>query len=129
MPWFCVVHELVASCISQITMVINYHPEKSLLIVTFAKLSPHEINSICQFVIDLFTNSRMLSDTPTCLRFSIIQDWGTIHVIPDVYSYSHRVSSYQLVIDLWSFYFFSYILFVRLVADYSHQENCKYFQQ
>ena len=46
--------------------------------LTFAKLSPHEFNSVCQFAIDLFTNLRMLSDTCRSSRLSNIQEWGTI---------------------------------------------------
>ena len=54
---------LRSTLFSGINSKISLH--NCLLMLTFANLSPHEVNSAGQFAADLFTNSRMLSDTCT----------------------------------------------------------------
>ena len=98
-----------------------------LLKLNFTKLSPHEVNSVCQLVIDLFTNSRIMSDSCTSSRLSIIPKLLINNpCYSQIYMPLPRVTSSQSIINLWSLYFFSYNLFARLVL-YSNQQNCKYF--
>ena len=87
--------------------------------LTFAKLSLHEENFVCQFFIGFCTSLRMLSDTCTSLRLSSIQEWGTIYKpsynqpmpSPDLhFSSNSQTVSYQLIINLWFLYFFSHIV-------------------
>ena len=78
-------------------------------------------------------NSRVLSDTCKSSRNREPfhkSSYNQSRPFPDLYvsSYSHTLSSYQLIIDLWSLYFFpaSFSWTGRLSFT---SKNCKYFQK
>ena len=82
---------------------------------------------------DNFMNSRILSDTCKSSRNREPfhkSSYNQSRPFPYLYvsSYSHTVSSYQLIIDLWSLYFFpaSFSWTGRLSFT---SKNCKYFQK
>ena len=92
-----------------------------LLISTFARYSPHEVNFVFQFFIDFLINCTIFSETCINSRFFKIQDGKSYHKLshnqsmsfPDycVSSCNHSAQFYILKVDLLSFDCFFFFFF------------------